>query len=167
MNTNVTPNVDLNDENVLLDDIPDAGANSESSAAIGEPVPETHKWTASLQNSLNWVGTALRHSALAFNNVAASPLSDSRITYAAYILRAAGLLVAAFGVFSPIIESGLLGIIGWLVDLLINVIAGVVLFMIAEIALTTREISETLKFAADKNIVEQRVDASEPRSEGY
>lgn len=167
MVTNVTPTVELDKESEHGKGNLDSFSIEEPAVGSAEPTAETPKRAGLLRNSLGRFSSALQQSARGFNDIAGSHLSASRIPYGAYILRAAGLLVATFGVFSPIIESNLPGMAGWFVDLLINVIVGIVLFMIAEIAQTTREISETLKSGADKHIVEQRIDTGESRLEGY
>ncbi len=103
----------------------------------------------------------------ALKDVVLGGRSSSLITYGAYLLRLVGLILGALGVFAPIIESGSVGVVGWFVDLSINVILGFACFVLAEIALTIREIAETMKDLSGRDNGGYTIKDDESRSEGY
>jgi hypothetical protein len=69
--------------------------------------------------------------------------------FAAYALRIVAVVIAVLTLFSPAVETALFGFVGWIINLVLNLVIAFGLFVLAETLLMQKDIAQALKKIAD------------------
>jgi hypothetical protein len=104
-----------------------------------------------------FLGSAVQFTSMYFGamlNIIKGDFSLVLSPWAAYAIRVVALVVAVFAVFDPFITTASSGFLGWVQDSVVNLVFALGLFVIAEVVLVQRDISETLKSISNQKPTE-------------
>ncbi len=136
--------------------VTDAVMNQDEEAAVGEQLKEESSTftfpedkgsllhTERLGTVLNYTGTFVAELAKRTSTFIKGDFSFVVSPYAAWGLRTVALFIALLSLFNPVLETGGTGLIGWIQDVLANLVLAFGLFVIAEVMLVQADIAKAL-----------------------